>query len=49
MFQRIMLAWDGSDVARAALDVAIDVARRYQGELVAVVRRLLTRPRRDRG
>jgi nucleotide-binding universal stress UspA family protein len=36
MFQRIMLAWDGSDVARGAFDVAIDVARRYEGELVAV-------------
>jgi nucleotide-binding universal stress UspA family protein len=36
MFQRIMLTWDGSDVARNAFDVAIDVARRYQGELVAV-------------
>jgi nucleotide-binding universal stress UspA family protein len=36
MFQRIMLTWDGSDVAREAFDVAIDVARRYEGELVAV-------------
>lgn len=36
MFQRIMLAWDGSDVALGAFDVAIDVARRYEGELVAV-------------
>jgi nucleotide-binding universal stress UspA family protein len=36
MFQRIMLTWDGSEVARGALDVAIDVARRYDGELVAV-------------
>ncbi|MGO9974904.1 MAG: universal stress protein [Solirubrobacteraceae bacterium] len=36
MFQRIMLAWDGSDVARDAFDVAIDIARRYEGELVAV-------------
>jgi nucleotide-binding universal stress UspA family protein len=36
MFQRIMLAWDGSDLARAAFDVAIDLARRYGGELVAV-------------
>jgi nucleotide-binding universal stress UspA family protein len=36
MFQRIMLTWDGSDVALGAFDVAIDVARRYQGELVAV-------------
>jgi nucleotide-binding universal stress UspA family protein len=36
MFQRIMLTWDGSKVALAAFDVAIDVARRYEGELVAV-------------
>ncbi|MEO6857606.1 MAG: universal stress protein [Solirubrobacteraceae bacterium] len=36
MFQRIMLAWDGSEVALRAFDVAIDLARRYQGELVAV-------------
>jgi nucleotide-binding universal stress UspA family protein len=32
MFQRIMLTWDGSDVARDAFDLA----RRYEGELVAV-------------
>jgi len=36
MFQRIMIAWDGSEVALGAFDVAIDVARRYHGELVAV-------------
>lgn len=36
MFQRIMLAWDGSGAALAAFDVAIDVTRRYEGELVAV-------------
>lgn len=36
MFQRILLAWDGSDVALAAYDVAIDMTRRYEGELVAV-------------
>jgi len=36
MFQRIMLAWDGSAVALGAFDVAIDVARRYEGELIAV-------------
>lgn len=36
MFQRIMLTWDGSDVARSAFDVAIDLARRYDGELIAV-------------
>jgi nucleotide-binding universal stress UspA family protein len=36
MFQRILIAWDGSHVARRALDVAIDLARRYGGELCAV-------------
>ncbi len=36
MFQRIMLAWDGSDVALDAFDVAIDLGRRYAAELVAV-------------
>lgn len=36
MFQRIMLAWDGSDTALGAFDVAIDLARRYEGELIAV-------------
>jgi nucleotide-binding universal stress UspA family protein len=36
MFQRIMLTWDGSEVALGAFDVAIDVARRYEGELTAV-------------
>lgn len=36
MFQRILLAWDGSEVALRALDVAIDVTRRYEAELVAV-------------
>ena len=36
MFQRILLAWDGSEVAVRAFDVAIDVARRYDIELVAV-------------
>jgi len=36
MFQRILLAWDGSAVALRAFDVAIDVARRYDVELVAV-------------
>jgi nucleotide-binding universal stress UspA family protein len=35
MFQRILLAWDGSRVARRALDVAIDLARRYEAEIVA--------------
>jgi nucleotide-binding universal stress UspA family protein len=36
MFQRILLAWDGSDVALRAFDVAIDLSRRYDVELVAV-------------
>ncbi|HLI58606.1 MAG TPA: universal stress protein [Solirubrobacteraceae bacterium] len=36
MFQRIMLAWDGSELAVRAFDVAIDVTRRYDAELVAV-------------
>jgi nucleotide-binding universal stress UspA family protein len=36
MFQRILIAWDGSPLAQRALDVAIDVARRYDAELVAV-------------
>jgi nucleotide-binding universal stress UspA family protein len=36
MFQRILIAWDGSEVALRAFDVAIDVTRRYSAELVAV-------------
>lgn len=36
MFQRILIAWDGSEVALRAFDVAIDLTRRYQAELVAV-------------
>lgn len=36
MFQRILLAWDGSQLALRAFDVAIDLARRYEIELVAV-------------
>ncbi len=36
MFQRILIAWDGSRPARKALDVALDLARRYEAELVAV-------------
>jgi nucleotide-binding universal stress UspA family protein len=36
MFQRILLAWDGSAVARRAFDVAIDLTRRYEAELVVV-------------
>ena len=36
MFQRFLLAWDGSAIALRALDVAIDMTRRYDGELIAV-------------
>jgi nucleotide-binding universal stress UspA family protein len=36
MFQRFLLAWDGSRVALRAFDVAIDMTRRYEGELTAV-------------
>jgi nucleotide-binding universal stress UspA family protein len=36
MFMRILLAWDGSEVALRAFDVAIDVTRRYGGELLVV-------------
>lgn len=35
MFQVILLAWDGSRPAQRAADVAIDLARRYDAELVA--------------
>jgi nucleotide-binding universal stress UspA family protein len=35
MFQRILLAWDDSKPARRALDLAIDLARRYEAEIVA--------------
>jgi nucleotide-binding universal stress UspA family protein len=36
MFEKLLLAWDGSDVALRAFDVAIDLGRRYDIELVAV-------------
>lgn len=36
MFQRILLAWDGSAVALRAFDIAIDLGRRYDVEVVAV-------------
>ncbi|MGD1051940.1 MAG: universal stress protein [Solirubrobacteraceae bacterium] len=36
MFQRILIAWDGSELSLRAFDAAIDVARRYGAELVAV-------------
>ena len=35
MIQQILVAWDGSAPARYALDIAIDLARRYEAELVA--------------
>ena len=36
MFQRILIAWDGSEVALRAFDAAIDITRHYDAELVAV-------------
>jgi nucleotide-binding universal stress UspA family protein len=36
MFQRILVAWDGSEAALRGFDVAIDITRRYDAELVAV-------------
>jgi nucleotide-binding universal stress UspA family protein len=36
MFQRILIAWDGSRAALRALEVSLDVARRYEAELTAV-------------
>ncbi|HTU95165.1 MAG TPA: universal stress protein [Solirubrobacteraceae bacterium] len=36
MFQRILLAWDGSEVALRAFDAAIDITRRYEAELTVV-------------
>jgi nucleotide-binding universal stress UspA family protein len=36
MFQRILLAWDGSAVSRRAFDLAIDLSRRYESDLVAL-------------
>lgn len=35
MFQQILIAWDGSPSAEWAFDVALDLARRYDAELVA--------------
>lgn len=35
MFQQILIAWDGSPSAEWAFDVAVDLARRYDAELVA--------------
>lgn len=36
MFQRILLAWDGSRPAQRALDTAVGIARRYDADIVAV-------------
>ena len=36
MFQRILIAWDASRPAQHALDLAVDLARRYDGEIIAV-------------
>jgi nucleotide-binding universal stress UspA family protein len=36
VFQRILIAWDGSNVARRALDHAVNIARAYDAELVAI-------------
>jgi nucleotide-binding universal stress UspA family protein len=36
MFQRILLAWDGSEASLRAFDAAIDITRRYDAELVTV-------------
>jgi nucleotide-binding universal stress UspA family protein len=36
MFQRILIAWDASRPAVHALDLAVDLARRYDGEIIAV-------------
>lgn len=35
MFQLILTAWDGSRPAEKAFDLAVDIARRYDGEVVA--------------
>ena len=35
MFQLILIAWDGSRPAERAFDLAVDLARRYNGEVVA--------------
>jgi nucleotide-binding universal stress UspA family protein len=36
MFQRILIAWDASRPAIHALDLALDLARRYDGQIIAV-------------
>jgi nucleotide-binding universal stress UspA family protein len=35
MFQRVLVGWDGSKPAKRALDTAIDLARRYDADIVA--------------
>lgn len=36
MLQQILVSWDGSRPARRAFDTALDLARRYDAELVVV-------------
>lgn len=36
MFQRILIAWDGSGPAQRALDAAVGLARRYDAEITAL-------------
>jgi nucleotide-binding universal stress UspA family protein len=35
VFQRVLVAWDGSELAEQALDMAVDLARTYDAEIVA--------------
>jgi nucleotide-binding universal stress UspA family protein len=35
MFQRILVGWDGSELAQCALSMAVDVALTYEAEVVA--------------
>ena len=36
MFRRILIAWDGSKPALHALDIAIELGRRFEADLLAV-------------